>query len=502
MRKILLSLISVVALGSLVACGSGSSSNTIAVPANPSGGIAVGFTNGNLSGAYVFAVHGTTPNSNFAATGVFTADGNGAIVSGTRDIVDDQGNQILGESISGTYAVNGDGRGQAVLNGNSGQAIYRFVLSSPTAGKLFQDGTGTKSVAIDAVGTIQQQSAFAAPAGTYIVRLDGEDTAGNVYGTIGGITISGTSITGSVDENDDGTFTPGFSSTGTLTLAGTRGTATLTTPTEPSGGHSFIVYYVSATHIELVSTDRNFFLYGHADLQVSPSLNAAAWIATSPNQVFSLAGFDQNGSRVDTGRFTLDTTGTLDSAVEDINNQSNYFPDVSLTGSSFAFDGNGRWTANLVNALPVAGVSTPVLVGWQISPQESVVLTTNTNILETGTLQAQTLGLATANVTGSYAQAFAGFNSSIQSDLELIGNINADGLGGLSGTFDEQTDSSGLLLDASTTGNYVIDPTLGRSSANLDGGAVVIYTVNANTLSVISAQQFDIYQGTLVTQLP
>ena len=173
MRKILLTLISIVALGALVGCG-GNSSNNTPVPSGPTGGNNAGFTTASLKGTYVFAVNGINPSNNFAVVGTFSADGTGSITSGTRDTINDTGGQVLGEAISGTYKVNQDGRGQMTLTGSSGQAIYPFVLSSPSAGKLFQDAASA-----DAVGRLELQTRRRARALrrnlTWVVRLMGED---------------------------------------------------------------------------------------------------------------------------------------------------------------------------------------------------------------------------------------------------------------------------------------------------------------------------------------
>ena len=92
MRKILLTLVRIVSLGALVACGGGSSNSILAAPA-PSGGNNAGFSNASLTGNYVYAANGFTSNNTFAVAGVFTADGNGNITSGTRDTVNDSGGQ-------------------------------------------------------------------------------------------------------------------------------------------------------------------------------------------------------------------------------------------------------------------------------------------------------------------------------------------------------------------------------------------------------------------------
>ncbi len=519
MRKMLLTVISFVALSALVACGGGSS-NSVTVPAPPSGGNSAGFSNASLTGNYVFAVSGGTQNNNFAVTGVFTADGNGNVTGGVRDTVNDSGGQTLNESITGNYSVNQDGRGQVVLNGGSGQVIYRFVLQSssslqsPIIGKLFQDGTTSNNVIVDGTGRIEAQSPPSTTlTGPYAVRLDGEDSNRSIYGAVGGLTISGSSIGGTIDENDSGavntllpistTTTPngyGLSANGRGTLSYVTPNSTATT-LFPPGSHNFIVYYVSPNHLELLSTDQKFFLHGYADLQTSVSANAAAFTG---GQVFSISGYDTNGFRVETGRATPDGAGTLSNAIEDVNTEGAYYAGVSLTGSSYTVGSGGRWTASLVGT-PLAG-STTSLVGWQVSPQQSVVLTTSPTIVETGTMRAQTTSLSTltnANVAGNYAQDFSGYNSSAQSSFELTGNFYANGAGGLGGTYDMQSDINGLSLDIPTSGTYTVDPTLGRNaSGNINGFPVVIYTVDQNTMYVISAEQYNVAQGMLVSQQP
>ena len=161
-----------------------------------------------LSGTYVYAVNGFTGNNHFAVLGIFTADGNGNVTSGTRDTVNDAGGQTLSEAISGTYSVNDDGRGQLVLNGAApirpSTALY---CRSPSAGKLFQNGTGSTSVVADAIGRLERKPAPSPPpSGHYVFRFDGEDTDKFPYGAIGGLTLASPDNLRTIDENDTGSF--------------------------------------------------------------------------------------------------------------------------------------------------------------------------------------------------------------------------------------------------------------------------------------------------------
>jgi hypothetical protein len=493
MRKIVLTLISVVALAALVACGGGSSRTP--VPVAPSGGNNAGFSNASLTGSYVFSANGITNKNNFAVAGVFIADGAGNITSGTRDTVNDGGGQTLAEAITGSYSVNQDGRGQAVLNGFSGQVIYRFVLQSSSTGKLFEI-----SNTADATGRLQLQSGTPAAAGTYVIRLDGEDTARSVYGAVGGLAASAGNLTGQIDENDAGTVNLQLAATGSYSFsANGRGAAAYTTPAStvptsisPQGTHNFIVYFVSPSRLELLSTDKKFFLHGYADLQSSVAGTLAAFTG---NQVFNISGYDSNSNPIlETGRFTLDGAGNLANAVEDFNDAGSFYSAVPFTGT-YTVASTGRWQANLTFTSTTIG-----LVGWQVSPQQSILLTNSPSFLETGTMRGQTIGLSTASVTGNYAENLSGFNNAGLGNVETTGNFLADGAGGLSGTVDSVSDNNGVSTDVSQTGTYTIDPTLGRSAGFIGNVPVVIYTVDPSTIYLISSDQNRLYQGMLQKQ--
>jgi hypothetical protein len=478
-----------------------------------------------MNGTYVFSAHGLNSKNNFAVAGEFTADGKGNITSGTRDTVNDGGGQNLGESITGSYSVNQDGRGLLILNGGSGQAIYFFVLQSPSAGKLFQDGTTSNSVVADAVGTIQAQTGPPAASGTYVVRLDGEDVNLSPYGAIGGLSFSGGTpgtITGLYDENDAGSISQQLSASGTYSLSSGRGSATLTTP---NGTHNFIAYYVSPNRLELLSTNTNFFLYGHADLQTSVSASTAAFLGP---QVFNLSGLDGSPSVsaypiVQTGRFTLDGSGTLSNttAIMDYNSRSAFFsPTFDGTFSVTGATPGGRWSASL-NGFSGGPITNENLVGWQVSPQQSIVLAVsgaNSNIadyavVETGDMRAQTLVPSAASINGNYAQSFSGYDTSM-GNLESTGNYLASSSGTLngtlSGTIDFQTDGQGLVENSAQNGSYTVDPNLGRGAATVSGVPVIFYTgastnvapPNTDTIYIISSDSASGYQGSLILQQP
>ncbi len=494
MRKILLTLTSLIALAALTACGGGSSTTTI-VPTPPSSGNNAGFTTASLSGTYVFSTAGAS-SASFAVVGSFVADGAGKITSGTRDSVNDAGGQALAESITGTYNVNQDGRGQIIFNGSSGQTVYRFVIGANGRARLFQI-----SNTADAVGDIipwpnpNLNISFAQV--TYVFRFDGEDASKNPYGAVGALTLNsaGNTVTGTIDENDAGTYHAQVAVTGTIAATSTPGryTASFTTAT---GTHNFVFYPVSQNHIEMLSTDKNFFLHAYADLQTGPI--SATPAAFSGDQVFSIAGYDTNGPILETGRLTLDGAGNLANAIEDYNDAGLYSDGVTF-GGTYTVAANGRWTSAFTYTS-----STMSVVGWQVTPQKSVVLVTgstatNYNIVETGVMRSQTLGLTNASIKGNYAEDLSGYyNYSPAGNVESSGNFLAAGDGTLSGTVDSQTPTA-INTDVAQTGSYSVAAD-GRGLGAVGPVPVHFYTVDADTIYLISTDANRLYQGKMVLQ--
>jgi hypothetical protein len=163
-----------------------------------------------------------------------------------------------------------------------------------------------------------------------------------------------------------------------------------------------------------------------------------------------------------------------------------------------------------LNGLSVGPITNENLVGWQVSPQQSLVLVSYAanpsvggyGIMETGDMRAQTPGLSNASISGNYAYSLSGFDTS-QGNVESTGNYLAGGNGTLSGTIDYQTDNGGLFQNnPQTNSNYSVDPTLGRGTANVNGVPVMFYTVNADTIYLISSSAASGYQGMLTLQQP
>ena len=488
MRKIL-AVLGLATVALLASCGSGSSTNT---PGGPSGGNNAGYSNSSLNGTYVFNASGAYNSGySFATAGTFTADGNGKITAGARDIYTDGGQKVQNESVTGSYSVSQDGRGQIQLKGSSGTITYRFVLHSSGEGVFFQ-----YSGSADAVGRFvlrpSATPALVSATSNYVLRLDGEDSSGAPYGAVGLLTATSGGLNGAVDQNDSGAFSAQLTTSGSIAAADGNGRGTITL-TVGSTARSFIYYQASANEIELLSTDSSF-QYGSLNLQTGVSGSTAAFTG---GQVFALSGYTAVGNYTypiaETGRFTLDGAGNVTSAVEDYNVGGSYTGNVVLGGTNAA-DATGRWTASLTGAQAAS------LVGYQISPSKSMVLAYNatSTILETGLLQAQSTAVTTASFTGNYAVDLSGYSYYAMGNVESTANYLADGAGNLSGTMDSQTPGY-YNTDIAQTGQYAISSS-GRSTGTFGAVPAAVYAVDANTAYLISSDGSRLYQGTMVKQ--
>src|SRR5580698_872672 len=216
------------ALAVLAGCGSNSTPPT----PPPSGG----FSNGNLSGTYVFSTTGTDNISGSLITivGEFSANGSGGITGGTFDALDPNFTSIISFqpiSSNSVYKVTADGRGTATLGTNSGLGTITldYVLSNSSHGLVTEfDGNGTGSGTLD-LQTVITQSQLTA----YAFSLSGIDSNGNPLTTAGAFSLNGsTGITGGVEDFNDFGFlysNLGLGGTVTLNSDGATGTADLST---------------------------------------------------------------------------------------------------------------------------------------------------------------------------------------------------------------------------------------------------------------------------------
>jgi hypothetical protein len=486
----------------LVACGGSSTPPT--PPPNPNN---AGFSNASLNGTYVYRVSGSTASSNaFAAVGVFVADGSGHITSGQQDKNDSVTGINGGGStptLTGTYSVGVDGRGQATFNYSNGSSnTFEFVLSSTSKGRLI----GFTSLQV-ATGVIEKQASPTPTTlgGTYVLRLDGSANNGaTAWSRMGQLTASGGSGTASavLDENLAGTFTATIpTSSGSFNFSGSagRGTMTLATASGGLGGtggtFQFVFYVVDSTRVEVLSIDAASQLAGYANAQ-SGSFSTANVAGT---YVFGISGLSNAGSIAEVGQFTLDGTGLVSTGLEDAAENGAYTPSLSFSSGSYTLDAShaGRFTAT-VNESISGTTRTLNLVMWFSTAGNAFMMTTTSStnntavpLLETGLVQVQpaTPSNSTLNgpgacgsTEGCYALNLSG--ATFSGGLAMTGQLAASGSGTFTGL--EDFNLGGTPVSGSSASGGYSFASNGRGTGTIGGTPVVLYPADGNTVYLMS----------------
>ncbi len=198
-----------------VLAGCGSNSTTVVPP--PSGG----FTNSDLKGIYVFSFSGTDTEDQtfFTMAGIFTADGQGSISSGTIDINDYANSSAVQVAVGSTsgYSITADGRGRgALVTNNAGTIGIDFALTSSSHGMIIRfDGSGTLD--------LQDSTVSQANLTSYVFALSGVDSASaNPFSSVGAFSLNDTTnISAGLQDFNADANSSGFSNltlTGSLTL--------------------------------------------------------------------------------------------------------------------------------------------------------------------------------------------------------------------------------------------------------------------------------------------
>jgi hypothetical protein len=182
------------------------------------------FSNGSLSGAYPFTLGGSSLLAPFAAGGIFTADGNGNIVSGVEDI-NNNGSVAQNLSLSGGYSIASNGRGTLTLTNAGGSS--HFVIYPSTGGIQMLEIDST--VISSGSALAQQGAAFsnASIQGNYGLNFTGV-TIGGEIDAIAQFSADGDGhLKGTVDFNNTGALSLGLALNGSYS-GGANGRATAT----------------------------------------------------------------------------------------------------------------------------------------------------------------------------------------------------------------------------------------------------------------------------------
>lgn len=509
-----------VAAGALwgTACGGG---GTTITPQPPKGK----FTNASLNGTYAFMTSGEVLSTNATSAvpmvrvGSFVADGSGHITGGVED-VNAAGTVSSAASITGGgYNISPDGRGTLTLNVVSSvfnsSINFSIVLTSGSGGPpsianggLMIDETTTGQISTGSGNFIQQNTTLFATTnvnGAYVFDFSGLDSAGASASIIGELSTTSGSITGGVDDgNDGGTLTPSgtvvpgsFTSDpqfpNTLSSSG-RGVVTI-------NGETFAFYIVDATRVRLISIAGSGgaapdMLTGDAVMQASIPA------APSGSFVFLVAGSDLNLSNglIRLGRFDVSGT-TLSKILLDVNDaaQENEYTTFTSSTPTINYDtttGRGVVSFSASSLLKYSFVfylsSSTSGVIQDVSPSDS---TSPVGQVADGSVAAQTGGpFSSSNITGPYAMNWSGlvtsggsFGNTDEEDLLAQQTITSLNLSGIYDLFQFTAPSLGTNLGSTGsinfnggdgTGGDGKSPTMTVNLTNASPIHMVVYFVN------------------------
>jgi hypothetical protein len=293
-----------------------------------------------LKGKYVLQTSGIDLTGfSYQFAGVVTLDGKGNITSGEQ-IYSNITSSVSDVITGGTYFIGPDGRGTLTLNTNDvniGQGgVETFSLVYLSASQALIAKIDSPNIQISgnesSQGTMDLQTAVAAPAAGYAFVVTGIDVASQTPVSYGGIlnidspnTISGN---GSVADQDlAGGVTNSASISGTVSSPDAFGAVKFNlTAAFSSEPIQLTGYIVDATHIKLIESDNNGSGTGESTSGIAIGQGAATGTFTqksafSGNFVFGVAGEDLTSylpfTLASAGVFMADGNGHLKGGFND-----------------------------------------------------------------------------------------------------------------------------------------------------------------------------------------
>jgi hypothetical protein len=483
--------------GMIFAAGCGAGAGVHGIPPGGGGGP---YSNASLNGSYVYQLAGTVSSTgaSYQESGVFIADGAGHITGGIDDATQGTTSRI-GNTISGTYAIAGNGTGTISLTGTAFTSASLAVTLVSSA-KVYL----IEADPLNAVGLAELQSPSAigaAPTGTFVFKS--HTSAGQIStSTVGQFTVStGIFQSGSVDVNHAGSFSSPTLSNFTFNppIANGRGTGSYTET--PGSISSFYYYIVDTNNIRLLSSDfvLNAGGLGRAELQSAGPYSTSS---LSGSYVFGSKGDDNFGlNAVNTIGVFAASGGNITSGAFDSVEDGTPLTNVAITGGTYQVATNGRVTATLTS-----GVGTMNQILWMVSPSRAFSITasdtSDISITQDGTddLQ-QATRFSNSSIKGQFALVMHGFNSSVF--LDRIGTLQWDGNGNL--ILNELVNNSGTVsTPGALTGTYSVAAN-GRvtgtiNSLSVNPNDLVFYMISNSSGNVLQEDAGTEISGTTELQ--
>jgi hypothetical protein len=224
---------------------------------------------------------------------------------------------------------------------------------------------------------------------------------------------------------------------------------------------------------------------------------------------FSMSGVDPTGAYIARiGSFTADGAGNIITGLEDVlplaNKQSSI---VTFAGGSYQVQANGRG----IIVLQAAGGGGLQLNMDMQSPTAGFLLQTDLSASTSGTFSLQTpSGFSNGSLVGHYIFSLAGisFGATTVAPISMIGEINADGNGNVTGGVMDTNDGTQNHPSGATAvpaGTYQLDTSgngtnFGRGSMTFAGRTYAYYIVDATRFFLLEEDALGGSAGDAVLQ--
>jgi hypothetical protein len=414
------------------------------------------YTNSSMSGNYTFSISGRqvlalngTTEGPYREAGVFTADGNGNITSGTEDF-NSAGlfGAISSTSITGKYSIGKDGNGVVQLTVGGGTETWAITLVSSSKFYI-TEADAFSNFAANANGTAEKQDTTAfgtVPTGNFAFRVH-ENAGATPIAIVGQLTIAANGNASGGADLIQGSIGSAGAISGTFNTPDStgRGSATLNIA---GFVDSFIYYVINANTISLFESDSNVIGLGRGERQnggpfTGSSLSGSYVFSTLGDTATNLLGINSLGVFAVSGA-TL--SGTFDSV-----QNGNVTVAQTYTGNITGPNSAGR-----VAVTDTAGPITVQEIWYLVSPSRAFVLRyypANAGTVEDGTIDQQTGGpFSNASLKGQYAFMMQGSTNIGSNLLSRVGTFIPDGNGHLN--INETTN----LYTGSFAGSIVTSP--------------------------------------------
>jgi hypothetical protein len=414
------------------------------------------FGTGSLKGFYTYTLYGLdTTGAFFSEAGVFTADGNGKITSGTDDF--NQNGTFASNPINGTYSVLPDGSGLITFmltNLAPPNNTFQFAINLVSSTELylaendaFANGAGMADAQVASAIT-------ATPSGTFALRVHAYQSLNGPVGTIGQVVSNAGVVQGSAEILRNGTLNA-------ATLTGQFGAPDATgrgqfryTDSVTNISTNYQYYIINSTTIRLLGTDGSVLSQGRLEAQSGAPFSAASLSGSYAfGTVGNLTSNDGGLSRT-VGTFTASagsvSTGAFDAVVS-----GTVLANNAVESGSYSVNANGEvpLTLNPSGGAPVEEIL------WLVSPSRAFMLVNDSTKVEDGTVD---LVESSSFSNSSLSQQSAIFMEGLvinSNYLTRVGTFIPNGTGGvtLNEVANAFTPSLGATLNApSLSGSYTV----------------------------------------------